>query len=375
MNLAPRTTRSIGRQRLAVVLVHRVEVLVNRQRGIHHHAAIRIVRTQQHGRFVRASQRIQTILHARQHDLRKPLHIILIGRHRLAQTAQQTHVGILLHEGGNALARIVGHKRCDGTVAVLRAHPVMLGKGFRKQDVVEHLNHEDTALRGLVREEREHLLVLAEGLLVHLHGEGVILELHERGKGVPVPQIDRIHAVLYEHIEVLHPQLLVVEPGEILGRIGVLIDRATGQVVGLLHTDTRTAQDHLGGILEMVGGIEFSLGLHAVNQFAATIQQTAPVVTRNGNRLTIVLDTEALLFQPLGIQLQADGPVGLLRNLIAVGLQSLREVCCRKERLLGRFLGKRQLHNRLGAGGEHQHDTRQKECLKVFHHLVLVLLV
>ena len=377
VNLAPRATRRIGRQRLAVVFVHRVEVLVDGQCGIHHHAAIRIVRTQQHGRFVGAAQGLQTILDTRQNGLRKPLHIILIGRHCLTQADQQTHVRILLDKGRHALARIVAHKRCDRAVAILRSQAIVFGKGFREQDVIEHLNDEDTTLRSLVRNKRIDLLVLAEGLLIHFYGKGIILQSHKRGKGVSVPQIDRVHAILDQHIEILHPQLLIVEPREGLGRVGILIDRASGQVVGLLHTDAGAAQHHLGGILKMLRSGQFPGRLHAVDQFATAIEQTITIFTRHTDRRLLPLDAEALFLQSgLAIEGQDHNLLTLACHHLMSRLgQGLGEVLGSKQRLRIRLFGQAQLYGRLAVpilvaevagNGYHNHPKQSLHHYSVF---------
>ena len=94
-------------------------------------------------------------------------------------------------------------------------------------------------------EEGEDFLVLLECGIVHLNGEGVVIEFHERGEGVAVPQVDRVHAVVDEHVEIVYPLLLVIEPREELWRVRILIDHASGQEIRLLHADTSATEHHL----------------------------------------------------------------------------------------------------------------------------------
>ncbi|MPN37851.1 hypothetical protein SDC9_185372 [bioreactor metagenome] len=65
----------------------------------------------------------------------------------------------------------------------------MIGKRFRQENIVKHLNHKDTALVGLLGQEREDLFVLFEGSLIDLQCKRILLELHQRSKRVTVPQI------------------------------------------------------------------------------------------------------------------------------------------------------------------------------------------
>ena len=107
-------------------------------------------------------------------------------------------------------------------------------------------------------QKREDVLVLLERLLIDFQGEGVVFEFDQRGKGVAVPQVQRVVLVLDHHVKILHPLLLVVEPREVLWRIGILINGMSRQIDGLLQSDARTAHHHLR-----------SLGNDAVGEIAS----------------------------------------------------------------------------------------------------------
>ena len=61
-----------------------------------------------------------------------------------------------------------------------------------------------------------------------------------------IPQVERVHLVLHQHVEILHPLGLVVKPREVLRSIGILIDAVSWQVDRLLQSDTCAAHHHIG---------------------------------------------------------------------------------------------------------------------------------
>ena len=217
-------------------------------------------------------------------------------------------------------------------------------------------------------QERENFLVQTEGLLINLHGKGVILQPHERGKGVSVPQIDRVHAILDQHIEVLHPQLLIIEPREGLGRVGIFVDRAPGQVVGLLHTDAGASQHHLGGILEVRRSGQLAGSLRAVNHLTATIEQAVAIFTRHTNRRSLRLDAESLLLQ-VGRRVECQDNrscTPLINHLIALSRQGRSQMFGSKQGLLGRLFGHDNLNARLRAG-THEYEGQEQQYRFQFH--------
>ena len=119
-------------------------------------------------------------------------------------------------------------------MAVLRLQSVMVSKRFAENDVIEHLDNPNAAPVGLVRQERKYFLVLLECLFIYFQSEGIVLQFHQRGKGMTIPQVERIVFVLYHHVEVFHPFRLVVEPREVLRRIGILVDGMAREIDGLL---------------------------------------------------------------------------------------------------------------------------------------------
>jgi len=139
--------------------------------------------------FIGTAQCFESVFHTRNNGFGKPLHIIFIRIHGFAQTHQQAHVGVLFDECRNRLTGVVADERRDGTVTILRFQSVMIGKRFRQENIVEHLNHKDTALVGLLGQEREYLFVLFKGSLIDLQCKRILLELHQRSKRVTVPQV------------------------------------------------------------------------------------------------------------------------------------------------------------------------------------------
>ena len=227
----------------------------------------------------------QSVLDAWDDGFLHPCHIVLDGCHGLAQTDQEPYVGIVLDEGGNRLAGIVADKRRNGTVAILRLQTIMIGKGLAEDDVIEHLDDPDAAAVSLMGEKREHVNVLLESRVIDLQGEGIVLQLHQRGEGMTVPEVERVILVLYHHVQVLHPFLLVVEPREVLWRVRVFIDAMARQIDRFLQSDARAAHDHawrfLDGLLRCNRNIlnEATRLSDAVCQLHTAIDDTCGVVT------------------------------------------------------------------------------------------------
>ena len=284
--LTPGTARLVGGQRLAGIFRHGVDVGVEGQRLFENQWSVGIVRTKHHGRNIRSAAGFQSILDAGDDGFLHPYHVILNGSHGFTQAYQKTDVGIVLNEGSYRLSGIVRNQWRDGTVAVLCLQTVMVGKGLAQDDVIEHLDDPDAAAVGLVGKEREDFLVLLERLLVHLQGEGIVLQLHQRGKGMTVPQVQRVVFVLHHHVEVFHPLLLVVEPREVLRGVRVFINTMTRQIDRLLQSDAGASHHHLGcflnGMLRRHRNIlSKSAGLtDAVCQFHAAIDDTRGIVAR-----------------------------------------------------------------------------------------------
>ena len=279
MNLGPRTARLIGGQRLSIILMHRIEVLVERQRCLHHHLAVGIVGTEQDWRFVGSSQSLQSVLDTRDDGLGHPFHIILVGIHRLTETDEQAYIRIFLDEGSYRLAGIIADERSDRTVTVLCLQTIMISKRLGEDDVVEHLNDEDATSVSLPGQEREHLFVLPEGSLIHFEGERIILQFNERSKRMTIPEIERIHLVVYEHIEILDPLFLVIEPREVLRCIRVFVNLMTRQINGLLQTYTSTTEHHFRCIYLFQRHIERAMLSHVFCYFVTAVDDTRAIIS------------------------------------------------------------------------------------------------
>ena len=287
MNLGPRTARLIGGQRLTIILMHRIEVLVERQRCLHHHLAVGIVGTEQDWRFIGSSQSLQAVLDTRNDGLGHPFHIILVGIHRLTETDEQAYIRIFLYEGCYRLAGIIADERSDRTVTVLCLQAIMIGKRLGEDDVVEHLNDEDATSVSLPSQEREHLFVLLESGLIHLESERIILQFDERSKRMTVPEIKRIHLVVYEHIKILDPLFLVIEPREVLRCIRVFVNLMARQINGLLQAYTGTTEHHFRRILLHQRHIERTMLSHVFSDFVAAVDDSRTVISLQQDLLSL----------------------------------------------------------------------------------------
>ena len=284
MNLGPRTARLIGGQRLSIILMHRIEVLVEGQRCLHHHLAVGIV---QDWRFVGSAQSLQTVLDTRNDGLGHPFHIILVGIHRLTETDEQAYIRIFLDEGSYRLAGIIADERSDRTVTVLCLQAIMIGKRLGEDDVVEHLNDEDATSVSLPGQEREHLFVLLESGLIHFEGERIILQFDERSKRMTVPEIKRIHLVVYEHIEILDPLFLVIEPREILRCIRVFVNLMARQINGFLQAYAGTTEHHFRCIYLFQRHIERAMLSHVFCYFVTAVDDTRAIISLQQDLLSL----------------------------------------------------------------------------------------
>ena len=156
-----------------------------------------------------------------------------------------------MHKGGNGLTGIVANQRRDGTIAVLRLQSIMVGKGFRQDDIIEHLDDADAATVSLINEEREHILILLHGGIVNLWCERIVIQFHQRGKGMTVPQVHRVHIIGGQHVEIFNPKGFVVEPREVLGRIRIFVDPMPRQINRLLNP-TQAPRSTISGASVMV---------------------------------------------------------------------------------------------------------------------------
>ena len=112
-----------------------------------------------------------------------------------------------------------------------------------------------------------------------------------------IPKVKRVHSVLDHHIEISQPHLLVVEPWEVLGSIGIFIDGTTRQELRLLHTNTRPAKHHLGSIGKVGRKQEVALRDIVVDEFAATIKRARGIVADYLRLIARSHDAKTLLGQ------------------------------------------------------------------------------
>ena len=171
-------------------------------------------------------------------------------------------------------------------MTILCLQSVMVCEGLAQDDVIEHLNDPDASLVSLMSQEREYFLVLLEGLLVHFQGKRIILQLHQRCEGVTVPEVERVHLVLHQHVEVFYPLCFVVEPWEILWGIGILINCMPRQINSLLQSDAGATHHHSWGFCDGLY-IQRTCRLDALSQFHTTVDDTRSVITRHSDALFV----------------------------------------------------------------------------------------
>ena len=212
-------------------------------------SAIHRVRADDHRRLLLQARGLHAVEHARQNRLRRPRDLIARALQRFAEAEHQADVRILLHEFRDGLARVIGDERRRR--GKLRRDAVRFGERFGDENVVEHLHEPDAALVAFLREPAELLLIFLENIVRHFDRVGIILEPHERRERMAVPEIQRVHAVRREEIEILAPELLVVEPREQFRRVGILVNFSARQDERLLHPDARAAQGHRGLVVKV----------------------------------------------------------------------------------------------------------------------------
>ena len=177
--LCPWSARLIGSQTLTRVLRHRIDIGIERQRFREHEWSVGIMGTQDDRWDILSAGCFQSVFDTRDDGVVHPLDIILYRRHRLTQGDQHAHIRIFLEESSNALTGIVGDQRGDRSVTLLCLQSVVVGKRLRQDNVIEHLDNLDATTGSLSGEEGEHLHVLLHGSLIHLSGEGIVLQLNE----------------------------------------------------------------------------------------------------------------------------------------------------------------------------------------------------
>jgi hypothetical protein len=87
-----------------------------------------------------------------------------------------------------------------------------------------------------------------------------------------------------EEIEILRPELLVVEEGERLGRIRIFVNPPAGKKTGLLHPDARPAQLENGGVAELQFVGQLLRVRNPPGQLETAIQRARIIAASDGDR-------------------------------------------------------------------------------------------
>ena len=135
---------------------------------------------------------------------------------------------------------------------------------------------------------------------MYFGGKGIVFQLDKRGKRMAVPQINGIHIVARQHVEILNPEVFVVEPREILRRIRIFIHGASRQENGFLHSDAGSAQFHLGRIGDSGDALQRPVHAEYLQHFVHTIDGSRRVVARDGDMLALAHDGESFGFAGIG---------------------------------------------------------------------------
>ena len=373
----PRPTRLIGRQRLAIVLMHGVQIPVDRQCRLHNSLAVSVVSTEEDRRFIGPAEGFQTVLDSRDDCLGEPFDVIIVCIHGLTETHQQSHIGIFLDESGYRLPRIVAYQRRDRAVAVLRLYPIVVGEGLADDNIVEHLDDINSPSRCLLGEKGEHFLVFREGGAIDFDSERIVFQSHQRRKRMSVPQIQRVHPVVDEHVEVPYPQLFIVEPREILGCIRILIDPMPGQIGCLLKSHTSPTKHHFGCIADHSGHLQAPRPARSVGNFVTSVNHAAAVVAHDAYPLAIAPDGKSLTFQARCVFSLGQGDVAIGTGpdyCIAQTAELFLQIFSGKELPVRRVPLRRDTHF-LRVGSEIGEENNQnKYCFDFLHHFSFISL-
>jgi hypothetical protein len=144
-------------------------------------------------------------------------------------------------------------------------------------DVIETLQHPDAAFVGFGREPVKHCDVLLELRGREFLRFRVFRKFEERGERVAIPEIERVNVFVGELIEILCPGSLVVEPGEVLRGIAVVVLGAFVGDLGLLQADGDPAQLELRVIFDVERCGDCVLLLNEVDEIERTVEDAGRV--------------------------------------------------------------------------------------------------
>ncbi len=151
---------------------------------------------------------------------------------------------------------------------------------------------------------------------------------------MPVPQIQGIHAVFHQHIQIFYPLFLIIKPREALRRIGILIHPSSGQVFHFLNPYTTSAKHHFRSIRQLCRKLQILVLPYMIYQFPTAVNHTASVVSCHRSHVSTGRNGKPLLFQSGSISslFQTDA------YLIFIHTGSIRQHNRRIPRIFQRFL-------------------------------------
>ena len=112
-----------------------------------------------------------------------------------------------------------------------------------------------------------------------------------------VPQEHGVHVVCCEHVEIFYPQLLVVEPREVLWCVRIFVNFVPWQVDCLLKAHACSAYFHFGCVNDDCGYFQVAVELIILEQSVSAIYGTRRVVADDVYCLAFSLYCESFLRQ------------------------------------------------------------------------------
>ena len=129
-----------------------------------------------------------------------------------------------------------------------------------------------------------------------------------------VPQINGVHLVVYKHVEILNPLLLVVQPRKEFGRVGIFVNHSARQKIRFLNADARSAQNHLGSLTTICRKVEVLLGDVVVCQLNTAVESSAAVGSDDCCHALRRCDAVAFFLQRIGSFFKHKNKVSAFRN-------------------------------------------------------------
>src|ERR1051326_3222402 len=98
-----------------------------------------------------------------------------------------------------------------------------------------------------------------------------------------IPEVKSVHPILYEKVQILAPEVFIVEERKQFRRVGIFIYSPAREDVSFLQTDARAAKDKRGLIAEIQKLRDLCCFRDSPGQFQTSIQ---------GSRGTAAVDTD-----------------------------------------------------------------------------------